>query len=216
MPVPAAGSGLDQLATLPDLAAALGIAINDVDEPRATLALELATGAVQATAGQRILQVIYDTWIADVDHLDDSLYLDLPERPVTAVASAQVGDTAVTDYTAQLSRGRIWRAYGWRSATLPYWNAPSTVTVVYTHGYAPGDQKLQLARGVTIELAKTGYSAVAGSGPAVREQIDDYSVQYAEMAASIESALDPEGALARALRRAYGRPTRSTRLVASR
>lgn len=204
----------DMLASLADLAAAMQTTVGELNSASATLALELATGAVQAAAGQRILQVIDDTWIADVDHLDDSLYLDLPERPVTAVTSAQVGDTAVTDYTAQLSRGRIWRAYGWRSATLPHWNAPSTVTVVYTHGYAPGDQKLQLARGVTIELAKTGYSAVSGSGPAVREQIDDYSVQYAEMAASIESALDPDGALARALRRQYGRAPRSAQLVA--
>lgn len=216
MPVPAGGSDLDQLATLADLAAALGIAEGELDEPRATLALELATAAVQAAAGQRIVQVVDDTWVADLDQLDCGLYLDLPERPVTAVASAQVGDNAVTDYTTQLSRGRLWRSYGWRSATLPYWNAPSSVTVVYTHGYAPGDQKLQLARGVTLELAKTAYNATSGSGAVVREQIDDYSVQYAEMAASIESALDPDGSLARALRRQYGRAPRSAQLVARR
>jgi hypothetical protein len=87
------------------------------------------------------------------------------------------------------------------------------VTVVYTHGYPTGHQRLQLARGVALELAKTGYNAAAGAGAIVREQIDDYAVQYAEMAASIETALDPDSALARALRRQYGRPSKSVQLV---
>lgn len=200
----------DMLVTVPELASAMQ---QDLDTATATLAIEMATGAVQAAAGQRILEVVDDEAVIDLDLLDGGPYLDLPERPVTSVDSAQVGDAAVTDYTPQLSRGRLWRAYGWRSATLPYWSAPSTVTVVYTHGYPVGHQKLQLARGVVLDLAKTGYNAAAGSGPVVREQIDDHSVQYAEMTASIEGALDPDGPLARALRRLYGRPGRSVRLV---
>lgn len=200
------------LVTPSELASALQ---EDVDTATATLAIEIATGAVQGAAGQRIVQVVDDTLVMDLDQLDNDPYLNLPERPVTAVASAAIGATAVTDYTVQLSRGRLWRSLGWRSATLPYWNTPSTATVVYTHGYPTGHQKLQLARGVVLELAKTGYNAAAGSGAIVREAIDDYSVQYAEMAASIESALDPDGPLARALRRQYGRPGRSARLVKS-
>jgi hypothetical protein len=47
----------------------------------------------------------------------------------------------------------------------------------------------------------------------LREQIDDYSVQYAQMAASVEGALDPNSAYARALRRVYGRSSRSVHLV---
>jgi hypothetical protein len=200
----------DMLVTAAELASLLQ---QDVDTATATLAIEIATGAVQAAAGQRIVQVVGDVLVIDLDVMDCSTYLNLPEGPVTAVTSAQVGATTVTDFTPQLSRRRVWRSLGWRSATLPYWNAPSTVTVTYTHGYATGSQKLQLARGVTFELAKTGYNAVTGSGAVVREQIDDYAVQYAEMAASIESALDPDGALARALRRQYGRPSGSVRLV---
>jgi hypothetical protein len=200
----------DMLVTAPELASLLQ---QDVDTATATLAIEIATGAVQSAAGQRIVEVIGDVLVIDLDAHDCSPYLSLPERPVTAVTSATVGATAVTDFTPQLSRGRLWRSLGWRSATLPYWNSPSTVTVVYTHGYPAGHQKLQLARGVTFELAKTGYNAVAGSGAVVRESIDDYSVQYAEMAASIESALDPNGSLARALRRQYGRPGNSVQLV---
>lgn len=200
----------DMLVTASELASLMQ---QDLDTATATLAIEIATGAVQSAAGQRIVQVVDDDLVLDLDVMDCGPYLNLPEGPVTAVASASVGATAVTDFTAQLSRGRIWRSLGWRSAVLPYWNSPSTVTVVYTHGYAAGDQKLQLARGVVFELAKTGYNAAAGSGAVVREQIDDYAVQYAEMAASIETALDPNGALARALRRQYGRPSKSVQLV---
>lgn len=200
----------DMLVTAPELASAME---QDLDTASAELAIQIATGVVQSAAGQRIIEVVGDSVQIDLDVSDCSLYLNLPERPVTAVASATVGITAVTDYSVQLSKGRLWRSLGWRSATLPYWNSPSTVTVVYTHGYPAGHQKLQLARGVVLELARTAYNAAAGSGAIVREQIDDYAVQYAEMAASIETALDPQGALARSLRREYGRPTGSVRLV---
>lgn len=202
----------DMLVTPAELASVLQ---QDLDLATATLAIEIATGAVQGAAGQRIIEVVDDEVVIDLDARDCGPYLSLPERPVTAVTSAMVAATAVTDFTPQLSRGRLWRSLGWRSATLPYWNSPSTATVVYTHGYPVGHQKLQLARGFTFELAKTGYNAVAGSGAVVREQIDDYSVQYAEMAASIESALDPDGPIARALRRQYGRPSNSVRLIST-
>lgn len=203
----------DMLVTPAELASLMQ---QDLDTATATLAIEIATGAVQGAAGQRIIEVVDDEVLLDLDQLDNDPYLRLPEVPVTAVTSAAVGATAVTDYTVQLSRGRLWRAMGWRSATLPYWNAPSTVTVVYTHGYPTGHQKLQLARGVTFELAKTGYNTAAGSGAIVSEQIDDYAVRYAEMAASIESALDPEGPLWRALRRQYGRGgSNSVQLITS-
>ncbi|WP_146169038.1 hypothetical protein [Actinoplanes italicus] len=188
----------------------------DVDTATATLAIEIATGVVQSAAGQRIIEVVDDEAVIDLDVCDNSLYLPLPERPVTDVTSATVGATVVTDYQAQLQRGRLWRSMGWRSATLPYWNAPSTVTVVYTHGYPVGHQRLQLARSVVFDLAKTGYNTAAGSGAIVSEQIDDYSVRYAEMAATIEAALDPDGPLARALRRQYGRPPGSVKLIAAR
>jgi hypothetical protein len=185
----------------------------DLDTATATLAIEIATGVVQSAAGQRIIEVVDDEAVIELDANDNSPYLPLPERPVTAVTSATIGATAVTDFQPQLSRGRLWRSMGWRSATLPYSYTPSTATVVYTHGYPAGHQKLQLARSVVFDLAKTGYNTAAGSGAIVSEQIDDYAVRYAEMAATIERALDPDGPLARALRRQYGRPPGSVRLV---
>jgi hypothetical protein len=192
----------DMLATVADLATSMQTTVGDpdFDGGAATLALEVATGAVQAVAEQRIVQVVGDSVILDLDWDYCGLYLPLPEGPVTAVASVQVGATTVTDFTTQLRRGRLWRAYGWRSVTLPRWDAPSTVTVVYTHGYPAGDQRLQFARGVVLDVAKARYEALTG-GQVVREQIDDYAVQYAAAAAQIDAA----GSLAELLRRRYGR-----------
>lgn len=203
----------DMLVTATELASLLQ---EDVDTATATLAIELATGAVQAAAGQRIVQVVNDTVVLDIDVQDHGFWLDLPEGPVTAVGAVLIGTLTVTDFTVQLSRGRLWRRYGWLSATRPYWPMPSTVTVTYSHGYASGDQKLQLARGIVLEVAKTAYSTASNSGAVVSEKIDDYAVTYAQMAASIESAITPGGALATALRRQYGRRGRgSVRMLAA-
>jgi hypothetical protein len=212
MPVPA-GIGVtpDLLATTADLAAALQIPEADLDLPAALLALAAATAAVQAAAGQRIVEIVDDQAVLDVDEYDGGTYLALPEGPVTAVTSAQVGSLPVVDYTAQLSRGRLWRPYGWRSATLPYSDAPSTVTVVYTHGYPAGDQRLQLARSVTLDLAVARYNGSAGT--VVREQIDDYAVQYQAAATQLEAT----GGMTDLLRRRYGRRgSGSVRLVKAR
>ena len=103
------------LATPADLASFLQ---QDVDTATATLLIEAGTGIVQAVTGQRIVQVVNDVLLIDQDVCDYGLWLNLPQRPVTAVATVLVGATAVTDYTVQLSRGRLWRSMGWRSATL--------------------------------------------------------------------------------------------------
>lgn len=193
----------DQLATASDLASFLQ---QDLDTATATLLIEMGTSIVQAVTGQRIVQVVGDVLTIDLEVCDYSLWLDLPQRPVTAVASASVGATAVTDYTVQLSRGRLWRAMGWRSATLPYYNSPSTVTVTYTHGYAAGDQRLQPARQAVLSLAASAYVNPSG---AIREQIDDYSVAYEAMSARMDAA----PALQELLRKQYGRPGKSVRLA---
>jgi hypothetical protein len=194
----------DMLATPADLASLLQVP--QVDTASATLALELATSLIQAAAGQRIVQVVNDVAVLDVDADDCGAWLALPEGPVTAVSSVMVGALPVSDFTVQLRRGRIYRPYGWRSATVAYWNAPSTVTVTYTHGYASGDQRLELARSVALSLASSAYGNPSG---AVREQIDDYAVQYDAAATGLQIA----PALADALRRRYGRPTGSVLMV---
>lgn len=195
----------DLLATPADLASLLQ---HDVDTATATLALQAATAVVQAITGQRLVQVVGDVQVLDLDDYDGGPYLLLPERPVTAVSAVSVGDTVVTDYSTQLSRSRLWRTYGWRSALTVYPAQPSTVTVTYSHGYAPTDQRLQLARAVTLSLAGVAYTNPSG---AVREQIDDYAVAYD--AASTRMGATPM--LAAALRRQYGRTPGSARLVTS-
>ena len=197
----------DQLASTADLAALLQIDVADLNATSATLALEVGTALVQAVTGQRIVQVVNDVAVIDLDSDDHSPYLRLPERPVTAVATVSVGATVVTDYVAQLSRARLWRSSGWRSALTVYPSSPSLVTVTYTHGYAPGDQRLQLARAAALQLALTAYD---NPGGATREQIDDYSVAYETASARLEAA--PH--LVAMLRQQYGRGPASVRLIA--
>lgn len=193
----------DLLATPEDLASYLQ---KDLDTATATLALETATALVQTATGQRIVQVVDDEVILDLDEYDGGNWIFLPEGPVTEVSAVLVGETPATDYSAQLGRGRLYRANGWRSLLLPTYVTPSTVTVTYTHGLPAGDQRLQMAKMAALTLAALAYENPNG---AVREQIDDYSVQY-EAASSLMS-ISP--AMAAALRRRYGLRRRSVRLI---
>lgn len=178
----------DQLATPADLASALQ---QDLDASTATLWVEVATAVVQAAAGQRILEVVDDT--ATLLGTTDS-WLDLPQRPVTAVTSVELDGEPITDW--QLFGSRMYRRCGWATC----WTEPSKVVVVNTHGYPNADQGLQLARGAVLGLAQAAYSNPA-AGSVSREQIDDYAVAYA----AVQAAMDASPALASALRRQYGR-----------
>lgn len=201
----------DQLATPTDLAALLQ---SDVDTSTATLLIEMATAIVQqACGGQRIVQVVGD--VLTMGCYSDS-WLDLPQIPVTAVASVVLDGvtlTANTDY--KLIGNRIWRRYGWQAnlgypwdwsyswahATIPPGypvQEPSTVVVTCTHGYAAGSQDLQLARSAVLSLARSGYSNPSGASS---ESIDDYSVTFDAMVAQMDAA--PH--LKAALNKKYGR-----------
>jgi hypothetical protein len=193
----------DQLATPSDLASALQ---QDVDTATATLLIECATAVIQAVTGQRIVQVVNDTQVLDLDEYDGGNYLVLPERPVTSVGTVLIGSTAVTDFSTQLSRNRLWRAYGWRSLLINYYGQPSTVTVTNTHGYAAGSQKLQLGRHAALSLCVGAYSS---PDRATSVHIDDYSATFEAM--SLQLAASPF--LVGNLLRQYGRPVGSAVLV---
>jgi hypothetical protein len=193
----------DQLATPEDLASLLQ---QDLDAATADLLIECATSVVQALVGQRLIQVVNDTITLDLDELDDGVHLVLPERPVTAVGTVLIGAQVVTDFTPQMQRARLWRARGWRSYLLGYFNQPTGVTVTYTHGWPAGHQKLQLARQATLSLCSGAYANPAG---ATQERIDDYSVTYAAMSAQMAAS----EFLTSALRRQYGRPVGSVTLT---
>jgi hypothetical protein len=176
----------------------------DVDTASATLALEVSTAAVQAAAGQRIVRVVDETVTV---YGGGDRVLVLPERPVVSVASVTYAGSALTQGTAsgtwRLTPYGLWRDLGWSDCA---WEpAPATV-VVYTHGYAAGDQGLQLARGAALSLARGLFSNPSG---VVREQIDDYAVAYAEVAA----ALDASPALKQLLRTMYGRKAGMVRVI---
>lgn len=177
----------DTFATLADLNALLG---ETVDEAAGALLLETATGTVQAVTGQRLVAVVDDT--ATMLGTAEA-WLDLPQRPVTAVESVEVDGETVTDY--KVFGSRLWRACGW--ATCP--SEPSTVAVVYSHGYAADAQEMQLARSVVLALAAQAYSNPAG---ATGYAIDDYREQYAQTADAGPQIPDHVRV---ALLRAYGR-----------
>lgn len=194
----------DQLATPEDLAALLQ---QNLDRATAELLIQCATAVVQnAAGGQRILEVVDDVATIYLDNYDNSLWLTLPQRPVTEVSSVSIGATLVTDWSPQYNRNRIYRPDGWRSTLIAYPDQPSAVTVTYTHGYPDGDQRLQLARSAVLTFAAQGYT---NPSAATREQIDDYAVQYSDMSARMEAS----PTLVKALRQAYGRSGSSVHLI---
>lgn len=187
----------DQLAAPADL----GLLLErlDIDMPKATRLVEIATAIVQEAAGrppQRILRVIDDE--VSLMGSGDS-WLDLPQRPVVSVSSVQIDGEAVTAGRGsgqyRLIGNRLYRSDGW--ATEP--PEPSEVTVVYTHGYAPDDQGLQLAAGAVVSIIVGAYDNPEGLKA---QSVDDWSATYNALAGQLETSKY----LKAALRRQYGRP----------
>lgn len=186
----------DQLCTPEDLASALQA---DLDASTATLWVECATAVVQAAAGgQRIVEVVDDPF--QLLGTSDS-WLDLPQIPVTDVASVVMDGEALTagtpgdaSSTYRKHGNRLWRGDGWQQ----YVQEPSLITGVNTHGYPAGSQELQLARSAAISIAQRAYSNPSG---ATRESIDDYTVVFEAMSAE----MDASPHLKAALHKRYGR-----------
>jgi hypothetical protein len=193
----------DQLATPEDLASALER--DDVDESKAILLVECATAVVQEAAGQRIVQVVDDPF--EIMGTSDS-WLALPQIPVTA-ASAITIDGAATTHWKKFG-DRLWRSHGWQRNLGCSWSScngvhdhgcgpePSAIGGIYTHGYAPGAQELQLGRGAVLSICTAAYGNPAG---VKAEKIDDYAVTYAVLSGQ----MDASPYLAAALRKKYGR-----------
>lgn len=191
----------DMLLTTDELATYLQA---DVDSAAAALAIQLATGRVQAAAGQRLVAVTGDAF--ELDGSRDP-YLKLPERPVNAVTAVTIDGLPVTDYTTYGRTGRLWRYCGWRGLTITTASAIpplSKVAGIYDHGYQPGDQRLQLARAVALQLAGAAMSNPSGVEALA---IDDYRESWGSAVGEV-STVD-----AAALRRAYGTAVGSVRLV---
>lgn len=181
----------DQLATPQDLASLLGLKWAELtadQQASLTMLVEIGTAVVQAEPEQRLVAVVDDS----ITLLGDTgSWLWLPQRPVTAVASVSLDGTPVTDWTR--FGARLWRTAGWAACAYQ----PSTVAVVYSHGYAPDDQKLQLARGAVLAVVRDW---AANPSAATSLKIDDYAETYSAVAARLEASTH----LRNALRRQYG------------
>lgn len=187
----------DLLATVADLRTLLGEDATSLPDAEATLLLEMATGAVQAAAGQDIVQRVDDT-VTLMGTV--SSWLHLPQLPVTAVSAVTLDGQAVGDH--KVVGARLWREGGWASNP----GTPSTVEVTYTHGYADGDPGLQLARSAVLATASQMFSNPTS---ATGFSIDDYREQYAQ---SSEMAGTVPQRLQKALRRQYGPRGRLVRI----
>lgn len=189
----------DLLATPVDLAAALQ---RDVDTASATLALEVATAVVQAAAGQRIVRAT----TTETTYGTSDQVLRLKQRPVLSVTSVTYGGIVLSQGTAsgtwRLTSGGVWRDLGWVEVV----GEPYPAVVVYEAGYDEDEQEIQLSRGVCLSIARGLFTNPDG---VTREQIDDYSVAYAEAA----SAMDAMPSMAARLRKFYGAKAGLVRVV---
>lgn len=177
----------------------------------ANLFIAAASALVIGATGQSLVHVAGDVYTAE-GHADP--WLALPQRPVTAVSSVTMQDANLApvtlDPTQYTVRGnRIWRAWGWQFSAvflppvkmLGYQYLthppPSLITVVYDHGWAPGNQNLELARMAVFTLGASVFANPTGSRSVT---VDDYTETYADAFAGMQL---PPGT-AKALRRRYG------------
>lgn len=182
------------LCTPADLGHILGLG-EDLDEDRAAVIIQAATAVVQEACDsppQRLVLVEDDPF----DLLGSiGPWLALPQRPVREVPSVILDGQTLTDGADYKRFGaRLWRATGWQQTRYE----PSRITGVYSHGYAPKDQGLQLARSAVLSLVRGVYDNPSG---AISVRIDDYSESYGKFAVAMEA----EGNLRNALERQYGR-----------
>lgn len=189
----------------------------DLDTATANLLISQATSIVQEVTGQLLVQVLGD--VAVLEGSPDP-YLPLPQRPVTNVSEVvfqdgQLGPVTLDATQYQPIGNRLWRGFGWQYATvlipparIPYWRyltypPPSTITVTYDHGYAPGAWQLEPARTAVLALCAQAYSNPGGSRSVA---VDDYTETYSDSFAGMQMP-DSTRAL---LRRRYGKAAGST------
>lgn len=170
----------DQLVTPQELATFLLIdyaGLSALGQANLSLLIDMATGKVQAAAGQLLVELTTSPNI-DVDFHECDEYLPLPQRPVQSVAAVLIDGVACTDYV--LRKQMLWRLLGWNVNV----SQPTQVIPTYTHGFPTGARGLQLARDMTFGLAAAALDNPGGSISA--ESIDDYRVQYASAEARMQ------------------------------
>lgn len=184
----------------------------DIDTATATLLISQATSVVQEVTGQALIRVTGD--VAVLEGSPDQ-YIELPQRPVTAVSSVTFQDGNLAPVTLDATQyqpvgNRLWRGFGWQYATvlipparIPYWRyltypPPSTITVTYDHGWAPGAWQLEPARTAVLALCAQAYANPGGSRSVA---VDDYSESYSDLFAGMQMPQSTKDLL----RRRYGK-----------
>lgn len=142
----------DMFATPAELASHLQVP--EVDTASATLAIEGATGAVQAACGgQRMLPVADDT----VTLRGGARSVWLPQRPVTAVGAVTTISSGVV--TARVL-GTDYTVFGAELVWAPRYGVwPEFVTVTYSHGWTTIPAAV---KGVCLSLAGRLYANPQG------------------------------------------------------
>jgi hypothetical protein len=181
----------DLLATAADLRNLLDETEESLSNDKADVVLRIASSAVRMAARQHITAVVGDT-VTMIG--DPGQWLDLPQRPVTAVTSVKIDGAVVTDF--KVFGTRLWRRCGWETTC----GEPSAVEVVYSHGYEAWDDKLGYASGITLTLAAKLYSNVVG---AVGMSIDDFTLQFTQTSTSDLAGTIPPNVV-KSLRYEYG------------
>ncbi len=201
----------DALVTTAELEQFLQRPVGSIPTGTGVLLIAAATSVVETAIRQSLLQATSDVVLMGTPEQ----WLDLPQRPVTGVASVAIDGTALSDWTRFGSR--LWRPGGWqrlgmyeiRTVTLEWLTGrfvrqPSQVAITYTHGYAAGDQQLEFARSAVLMLA-----GVALANPTLEHSvaIDDGTVVHNDALAGMVLP----AAIVAGLRRQYGQRASSVR-----
>jgi len=184
---------------LPNLAASADLSTRGVDVSNAALVAEMLAVASAIVRGACQSPVLATTSTVTLWATGGDRYLDLPGKPVTAVASVVLdGDTlAAADY--KLVHGRLWRWAGWGFDCEPL-----AVAVTLTHGFAAVPAEVKQ---LVCDLAIAGMNAAAQGArtPGVLvESIDDYSVTWAQGSEAVATAMELPTATKQAFRKRFG------------
>lgn len=189
-----------QLATLDDVQAVLGRDLTDAQVTAAERLLDMASGIVRAYTRQQITKTVNDVVTLPGNWGNT---LELPQRPVTAVASVAMNGATMPNTQWKLVDGNLFLGTGafmpdygstiWGGTALwgpagsnqgpqaigNTWQGPTAaITVTYTHGYdeVPGEIVNIVSGMVANQLnAEVGIQS---------EAIGEYKVVYARQSTS--------------------------------
>lgn len=180
---------------LPNLAATADLSARGVTPTAVhTVMLAVASSIVRQAAGSPILEtdstVLLTAW--------GGRSLELPGRPVTAVATVEIDGTATTDFLLT-DAGNLWRLAGWGCE-----DQPVTVEVTMTHGLvAVPPHIVQLVCDLAIAGANAATTG-AHDANVIAEKVDDYAVTFASGAEAVAMAVELPALTRRWLKAQFG------------